>query len=256
MNKVALVTGGSRGIGLGIARCLAADKCDLAIGDIRAEAEVQEALNELRSSGVDVLYIQADVSSRDDRLRMLTEIKNHFGRLNVLVNNAGIGVLKRGDMLEATEESYDRVMDVNLKAPYFLTQAVADWMIKQQQESPDFEGCVVNTSSMSATVASITRGEYCLSKAGLSMATKLWAVRLGECGIPVYEIRPGIIKTDMTAPVKAVYDKLIAEGLTIQQRWGLPEDVGRAVAMLVRGDLTYATGQALIIDGGMTLQRL
>ena len=256
MNKVALVTGGSRGIGLGIARCLAADKCDLAIGDIRAEAEVQEALNELRSSGVDVLYIQADVSSRDDRLRMLTEIKNHFSRLNVLVNNAGIGVLKRGDILEATEESYDRVMDINLKAPYFLTQAVADWMIKQQQESPDFEGCVVNTSSMSATVASITRGEYCLSKAGLSMATKLWAVRLGECGIPVYEIRPGIIKTDMTAPVKAVYDKLIAEGLTIQQRWGLPEDVGRAVAMLVRGDLTYATGQALIIDGGMTLQRL
>ena len=256
MNKVALVTGGSRGIGLGIARCLAADKCDLAIGDIRNEAEVQEALNELRGRGVDVLYIQADVSSRDDRLRMLTEIKNHFGRLNVLVNNAGIGVLKRGDMLEATEESYDRVMDVNLKAPYFLTQAVADWMIKQQQESPDFEGCVVNTSSMSATVASITRGEYCLSKAGLSMATKLWAVRLGECGIPVYEIRPGIIKTDMTAPVKAVYDKLIAEGLTIQQRWGLPEDVGRAVAMLVRGDLTYATGQALIIDGGMTLQRL
>ncbi len=256
MNKVALVTGGSRGIGLGIARCLAADKCDLAIVDIRNEAEVQEALNELRGSGVDVLYVQADVSSRDDRLRMLTKIKNHFGRLNVLVNNAGIGVLKRGDMLEATEESYDRVMDVNLKAPYFLTQAVADWMIKQHREKPDFEGCVVNISSMSATVASITRGEYCLSKAGLSMATKLWAVRLGELGIPVYEIRPGIIMTDMTAPVKGVYDKLIAEGLAIQRRWGLPEDVGRAVAMLVRGDLTYATGQALIIDGGMTLPRL
>jgi len=256
MNKVALVTGGSRGIGLGIARCLAADKCDLAIGDIRAEVEVQEALTELRKTGVDVLYVQADVSSRDDRLRMLTEIKNHFGRLNVLVNNAGIGVLKRGDILEASEESYDRVMDVNLKAPYFLTQAVADWMIKQQRESQDFEGCIVNISSVSATVASITRGEYCLSKAGVSMATKLWAVRLGECGIPVYEIRPGIIMTDMTAPVKAVYDKLIAEGLTLQRRWGLPEDVGRAVAMLVRGDLTYATGQALIVDGGMTSQRL
>ena len=256
MNKVALVTGGSRGIGLGIARCLAADKCDLAIVDIRNEAEVQEALNELRGRGVDVLYIQADVSSRDDRLRMLTEIKNHFGRLNVLVNNAGIGVLKRGDILEATEESYDRVMDINLKAPYFLTQAVADWMIKQQQESTNFEGCIVNISSVSATVASITRGEYCLSKAGVSMATKLWAVRLGELDIPVYEIRPGIIMTDMTAPVKGVYDKLIAEGLTIQRRWGLPEDVGRAVAMLVRGDLPYTTGQALIIDGGMTLQRL
>ena len=256
MNKVALVTGGSRGIGLGIARCLAADKCDLSIGDIRAEVEVQEALTELRKTGVDVLYVQADVSSRDDRLRMLTEIKNHFGRLNVLVNNAGIGVLKRGDILEAREESYDRVMDVNLKAPYFLTQAVADWMIKQQRESQDFEGCIVNISSVSATVASITRGEYCLSKAGVSMATKLWAVRLGECGIPVYEIRPGIIMTDMTAPVKAVYDKLIAEGLTLQRRWGLPEDVGRAVAMLVRGDLTYATGQALVVDGGMTSQRL
>jgi len=256
MNKVALVTGGSRGIGLGIARCLAADRCELAIGDIRDEAEVQGTLNELRGGGADVLYVRADVSRRDDRQRMLTEIKARFGRLNVLVNNAGIGVLKRGDILEASEESYDRVMDVNLKGPYFLTQAVARWMIEQQQKTPNFTGCIVNISSVSATVASVTRGEYCLSKAGVSMATRLWAVRLGEVGIPVYEIRPGIIMTDMTAPVRQVYDKMFAEGLALERRWGLPEDVGRAVAMLVRGDLPYATGQALVVDGGMTLQRL
>jgi 3-oxoacyl-[acyl-carrier protein] reductase len=148
------------------------------------------------------------------------------------------------------------VMNVNLKGPYFLTQAIANWMIEQQGADPGFEGCIVNISSISATVLSTDRGEYCLSKAGVSMATRLWAARLGEYGIPVYEVRPGITMTDMTRAVKAKYDKLIAEGLTVQPRWGFPQDVGRAVAMLVRGDLSYSTGQAIIVDGGLTLPRL
>jgi 3-oxoacyl-[acyl-carrier protein] reductase len=147
-------------------------------------------------------------------------------------------------------------MGINLKGPYFLTQAVANWMIEQQRENEGFQGCIVNISSISATVASPSRGEYCISKAGVSMATKLWAVRLGEFGIPVYEIRPGVIKTDMTQPVTTRYDKLIAEGFTIQPRWGFPEDIGRAVAMLVRGDLAYSTGQVIMVEGGITVQRL
>jgi NAD(P)-dependent dehydrogenase (short-subunit alcohol dehydrogenase family) len=147
-------------------------------------------------------------------------------------------------------------MGINLKGPYFLTQAVANWMIAQQKESTDFAGCIINVSSISATVASTSRGEYCISKAGVSMATQLWAVRLGEFGIPVYEIRPGVIKTDMTAAVQEKYDRLIAEGLTVQPRWGYPDDIGKAVAALVRGDLPYSTGQVILVDGGLTLQRL
>jgi NAD(P)-dependent dehydrogenase (short-subunit alcohol dehydrogenase family) len=162
----------------------------------------------------------------------------------------------RADILEASEESFDRVMAVNLKGPYFLTQASARWMIRQKQADSNFEGCVINISSISATVASPSRGDYCVSKAGLSMATKLWAARLGEFSIPVFEVRPGVVMTDMTAAVKERYDKLIEEGLTIQGRWGLPEDVGRAVAMLVRGDLTYSTGQVVMVDGGLMVHRL
>jgi len=162
----------------------------------------------------------------------------------------------RADILEATEESYEWVMRINLQGPYFLTQAVANWMIEQQQGQDDFEGCIVNISSISATVASPSRGEYCISKAGVGMATKLWAVRLGEYGIPVYEIRPGVIQSDMTKTVKDKYDKLIGEGLMVQARWGLPMDVGKAAAMLVRGDVAYSTGQVIMVDGGMTLQRL
>ncbi|MBN1582371.1 MAG: 3-ketoacyl-ACP reductase [Anaerolineae bacterium] len=256
MGHVALVTGGGRGIGLGIARCLAAEGYDLAICGVRSQDRVQTTLDDLGSLGVEVLYCQADVSDSQDRARLLGEIKARYGRLNVLVNNAGVAPRTRADILEATEESYERVMSINLKGPYFLTQAVARWMIAQQQETPDFRGCIINVSSISATVASPSRGEYCLSKAGVSMATQLWAVRLGEFGIPVYEVRPGVIETDMTAVVKEKYDKLIAGGLTVQPRWGFPEDVGRAVASLVRGDFPYSTGQVIMVDGGLTLQRL
>ncbi len=256
MPKVALVTGGSRGIGLGISRCLASEGYNLAICGRRSETQVGDTLSALRKTGVEVLYIRADVAQRDDRSQLLAEIKEHFGGLNVLVNNAGVAPEKRVDMLETSEESFDRVMEVNLKGPYFLTQAAARWMIKQKQADSNYEGCIVNISSISATVASPGRGEYCVSKAGLSMATKLWAAQLGESGIPVYEVRPGIVMTDMTAGVREHYQKLIDGGLTIQPRWGLPEDVGKAVAMLVRGYLVYSTGQLIMVDGGLTVDRL
>jgi NAD(P)-dependent dehydrogenase (short-subunit alcohol dehydrogenase family) len=254
--KVALITGAGRGIGLGIAMALAAEACDIVVMDIQPEDAVMPALSELRNLGADVLYCRADVTDPEARQRTLDEIEARFGKLNVLVNNAGVAPKVRADILEASEESYDWVMTINLKGPYFLTQAVANWMIAQQEEDPDFEGTIVNISSISATVASPSRGEYCLSKAGVSMATKLWATRLGEFDIPVFEIRPGVIKTDMTKTVQEKYDRLIAEGLTLQERWGYPEDVGRAVAALVRGDFAYSTGQVILVDGGMTLQRL
>ena len=256
MKNVALITGGSRGIGLGIARCLAAIEHDLVICGVRAQELVQDTLAELRATGSDVLYCQADVSDREAQSRMLSCIRDHFGRLNVLVNNAGVAPKVRADILVATEESYDRVMNINLKGPYFLTQAVANWMIEQGKAVPNFQGCIVNVSSISATVASPSRGEYCISKAGVSMASQLWAVRLGEFGIPVYEVRPGVTLTDMTKVVKDTYDTLIANGLTVQPRWGFPDDVGKAVAMLAQGDLPYSTGQVIMVDGGLTLQRL
>jgi len=254
--KVALITGAGRGIGLGIAKALAAEGLDIAVGDIQDEAAVEPALQALRDLGAGVLYGRADVSDAADRARLLADVRERFGRLHVLVNNAGVAPRVRADILEATEESFERVLRINLQGPYFLTQAAANWMIEQKKQDPAFEGCIVNISSVSATVASPSRGEYCLSKAGVSMATKLWAARLGEFGIPVYEVRPGIIKTDMTRGVQGKYDKLIAEGLLVQARWGLPEDVGKAVAMLARGDVGYSTGQVLMVDGGMSVQRL
>ena len=256
MNKVALITGGSRGIGLGIAHSLAGEGCDLVICGVRAADQVGEPLAALRERGVDVLYCRSDVSDREARARLLAETAAHYGRLNVLVNNAGVAPRQRLDILEASEESYDRVMSINLKGPYFLTQAVARWMVAQHEADASFAGCIVNVSSISATVVSTNRGEYCLSKAGISMATQLWAARLGEYGIPVYEVRPGVTLTDMTRVVKGKYDRLIAEGLTVQPRWGYPEDVGKTVAMLVRGDLPYSTGQVIMVDGGLTIPRL
>lgn len=254
--QVALVTGGGRGIGYGIARCLAQEGYALAICGVREEQAVADALQELRELGAEVHYCQADVTSPAARTQMLADIRQYFGQLNVLVNNAGVAPNVRADILDATEESFERVMKINLQGPYFLTQAVARWLIEQKRADADFPACIVNVSSISATVASPSRGEYCLSKAGVSMATRLWAVRLGEFHIPVYEVRPGIIQTDMTAPVQAKYDKLIAEGLLVQARWGLPQDIGRAVAALARGDLAYSTGQVIMVDGGLTLDRL
>jgi len=239
MSKVALVTGGSRGIGLGIAQCLLKDGFAVAICGVRPTCEHKE-----------FFYCQCDVSDASARQRMLDAIRKQFGQLDVLVNNAGIAPKVRADILEATEDSFDELIRTNLKGPYFLTQAVARWMIEQKR------GCIINVSSISATVASVNRGDYCISKAGVAMATQLWAARLGEYNIPIYEVRPGVIKTDMTAPVTAKYDKLFAEGLAIQRRWGTPEDVGKVVAALARGDFPYSTGAVVMVDGGLTVQRL
>jgi NAD(P)-dependent dehydrogenase (short-subunit alcohol dehydrogenase family) len=257
MKKTALVTGGARGIGFGISQKLAKENFDLIICGTRPEESVKDAVESLKQMGADVLYCQCNIADANDRQKMLKTIKTEKGSLNLLVNNAGVAPNVRADILEATEESYERVMKINLQGPYFLTQAVANWMIELKQVDESFECSIVNVSSISASTASPSRGEYCISKAGISMATQLWAVRLGEFNIPVYEIRPGIIKTDMTSAVTAKYDKLIHEdGLLVQDRWGYPEDIGKAVAMLARGDLPYSTGQVLMIDGGFSLERL
>jgi 3-oxoacyl-[acyl-carrier protein] reductase len=256
MKKVALITGGTRGIGLGVARALAQIGCDLALCGTRPDEAVKEAVAELRALGCEALYVKANVADRVERENLVKAARKRFGRLNLLVNNAGIGPRVRADILEATEESFDEVLDTNLRGPYFLTQSVAKWMIEQHKADAGFWGCVVNVSSISAEVASVNRGEYCISKAGVAMATKLWATRLGEFGIPVYEVRPGVIKTDMTAGVSAKYDQLLSSGLTIQPRWGTAEDVGRAVAALTRGDFPYSSGSVFMVDGGLTVQRL
>jgi 3-oxoacyl-[acyl-carrier protein] reductase len=254
--KTALVTGGGRGIGLGISKALAEDGFDIAFCGVRSADEVTTTIEELQRKKVDVLYTQADLGSAEARSRLLSQVRNRFGQLNLLVNNAGVAPKERQDVLAATEASFDRVLNINLKGPYFLTQGVAKWMVQQREADPSYTGSIVNVSSISASVASVSRGEYCLSKAALSMATKLWATRLAEFGIPVFEIQPGLVQTDMTANVKKKYDHFIETGGTLEKRWGTPEDVGRIVKMLARGDLPYSTGQVIVMDGGLTLPRL
>ncbi|MCA9024905.1 MAG: 3-ketoacyl-ACP reductase [Planctomycetaceae bacterium] len=256
-SPVALITGGARGIGLGIAERLAGEGYRLILNGVRTETEVAPVLDGLRDrKSVDVHYCQGDVSLAADRERMIAETRSAFGRLDVLVNNAGITSPGRKDILEADEASFDRVIGINLKGGFFLTQLAANWMIEQRRHDPEQRMCVVNISSVSSEIVSVNRGDYCLTKAAIGMATKLWAVRLAEFGIDVYEVRPGVIESDMTAGVTEKYDRLIAEGLTHERRWGKPEDVGRAVATLVRGDIPYATGQVLKIDGGMTIRAM
>lgn len=256
MKKVALITGGTRGIGLGISRTLAAEGFDLALNGLREEKKVQEVLDELAGTGSELIYCRGNLADQQDRGSIFKQVMDHFGRVNLLVNNAGMAPRERNDLLDMGEDSFHEVMDVNLSGPFFLTQQVAKHMLEKKQSDPEFNACIVNISSVSATLASVNRGEYCMSKAGMSMMTQLFAVRLGEYDIPVFEVRPGVIRTDMTAGVSAKYDQLIAEGLTIQRRWGMSEDVGRAVASLARGDLAYSTGQVIQVDGGMTLGRL
>ena len=254
--QVALVTGGSRGIGFGIARELAGLGFDLAINGMRPEEQVADALTALRGLGAEVIYAPGDIGSGEARTSMLACVRERFGRLNWLVNNAGVAPRQRLDLLETSEESFDYVVGTNLRGAFFLSQAAARWMIEQKQADAGFSGGIINVSSISATVVSVNRGEYCIAKAGLSMTTQLFAARLGEFGLPVYEVRPGITRTDMTAGVTEKYDKLIADGLCVTRRWGEPKDVGRAVAALARGDFPYSTGQVIMVDGGLTMPRL
>jgi 3-oxoacyl-[acyl-carrier protein] reductase len=256
MAKVAFITGGTRGIGLGIAIEMAKVGFDLAVNGIREESTVKQVLDELSKFGVEVAYVRGDVSKSDERIKMVKRIFERFGKLNVLINNAGIAPKERKDILEATEESFEYVLNVNLQGPYFLTQLVANKMIEKKSQMPDEFFCIINVSSVSASVASVNRGEYCISKAGIAMATKLWASRLGEFDIPVYEIQPGVIQTDMTAGVQEKYDRMFRDGMAIQKRWGFPSDIGKVAAAMACGSMPYSTGQVVFVDGGMTIQRL
>jgi 3-oxoacyl-[acyl-carrier protein] reductase len=251
----ALVTGGSRGIGLGIAQRLLADGYQVVINGMRDSEAVAETLEELSHLG-DITYVAADVGTADGRSYLVAETLAVAGRLDVLVNNAGITSPGRKDILEATEEDLDTVLAVNLKGPLFLTQSLARHMIEEHEADPAFRGRIVNITSISAAVATPNRSEYCISKAGLSMTTMLWATRLAEYGIDVFEVRPGVIQTDMTAPVAEKYESLIANGLTLDRRFGMPEDVAAVVAALAAGDIPYSTGQILTVDGGLTIARL
>jgi 3-oxoacyl-[acyl-carrier protein] reductase len=255
-NKTALITGGSRGIGLGIARCLAQQGYNLAINGVRSEELIQDTLDELRALGVQVVYCQGSIASAEERSALVEKAYTELGTLNVLVNNAGIAPRQRLDLLDTTPESFRELLDTNLEGPFFLTQEVARRMAVAKEADPAFQGSIVFVTSISATVASINRGEYCISKAGLAMTASLFAVRMAEYNIPVYEVRPGVITTDMTSKVQSKYDQLFDGGMALQARWGTPEDVGKAVASLVRGDFPYSTGQVINVDGGMLIDRL
>ncbi|HJU41975.1 MAG TPA: 3-ketoacyl-ACP reductase [Vicinamibacterales bacterium] len=250
---IAIVTGGGRGIGLGISRALAQTGWDLAIAGVRPVAELADIIRELQSFGGRVHYVSADVSNHADRVRLVKDVIGTLGTPSALVNNAGIAPRVRADLLEASEQSFEEIVRTNLQGPYFLTQLVANAMIV---DTATPRRGIVFITSVSAEMASVNRGDYCVSKAGLSMAAKLFAVRLAEHRIPVYEIRPGIVATDMTAAVKDKYDLRIAGGLVPDARWGTPDDVGAMAALLLREDLTYATGTVVHVDGGLTIPRL
>lgn len=253
---IALVTGASRGIGRGIAISLGGLGWKVAVNYAGNQTAADECVAMVRAAGGDALAIQGDISIGADRERLIRETVAWGGRLDLLVNNAGIAPTVRADLLEAGEESFDRLIAVNLKGPFFLTQLAARQMTTQAPDASGSRGQVIIVSSISAYTASTNRGDYCVAKAGLGMVTKLFAARLADSGIRVYEIRPGVIATDMTGTVKAKYDALIADGLTPIRRWGLPEDIGRAVAAVARGDLPFSTGEVLNVDGGFHLHTL
>jgi NAD(P)-dependent dehydrogenase (short-subunit alcohol dehydrogenase family) len=266
MNRVALITGASRGIGRGIALELGRLGHHLVInyaGNMDAAQQTQKdciALAKTCGKAVRAEICQADISLHADRQKLIDYTRQTFGRLDLLVNNAGVGPNVRADILEAGEESFDRLIAINVKGPYFLTQLAARWMIEQcgrdGMATADYRPKIVTVSSISAYTASTNRGDYCVAKAALAMLTPLFAARLAEHGINVYEIRPGIIATDMTGPVKDKYDKLIADGLTPIKRWGAPEDIGKAVAAIAQDLLPFSTGEIINVDGGFHLRRL
>jgi NAD(P)-dependent dehydrogenase (short-subunit alcohol dehydrogenase family) len=249
--SVAVVTGGTRGIGLGIARALARDGWRLVVSGVRPAAEVQGVVDELAALGGGAHYCASDVAVAADRTRLVEEAIATFGGIDALVNNAGRAPAVRADVLDASEDSFESLLRTNLQGPYFLTQQVAKHMLARGRAAG-----IVFVTSVSAELASINRGDYCVSKAGLAMAARLFALRLAPAAIPVFEVRPGVIATDMTARVKDVYDQRIADGLVPEGRWGTPEDVGRVVAALLRGDAPYSTGSVVHVDGGLTLGRL
>lgn len=256
MNRSALITGGTRGIGLGIANQLAQAGFNLLLNGVRSENHVLEAIAGLEEYNVEVAYCQADISTREGRDRLISCAKDNFEILHILINNAGVAPVKRDDLLEMSEESYDRVMTINLKGPFFLTQQFARLMVEWKKSVSGYSGCVINIGSVSATLVSTQRGQYCISKAGIAMMTSLFAVRLGEHDIPVYEVRPGVIETDMTSSVLEKYRELRDQGLFVESRLGVPDDIGKVVAGLAQGSFPYSTGNVVVVDGGLTIPRL
>jgi 3-oxoacyl-[acyl-carrier protein] reductase len=253
---VALVTGASRGIGRAIAVRLAREGYAAVVNYHSNRDAADEVVQEIAAAGGQAAAIQADVGSSTDRQRMVAETLAEFGRIDVLVNNAGITSVGRKDLLDATEESWDAVFATNLKGPFFLAQHVAREMIRLAKRSQIDYGTIVNVSSISAYAVSTNRADYCMAKAALQMMTWLLADRLAELRIRVYEVCPGVIASDMTAPVKEKYNKLIADGLSPIRRWGQPDDVAAAVAMLARGELPFSTGERINVDGGFHIRRL
>jgi 3-oxoacyl-[acyl-carrier protein] reductase len=264
MNPVSLITGASRGIGRGIALELAKLSHDLVInyaGNAEAARKTaDDCVAAAAGKTIRAEICQADISVGTDRAKLIAFTREKFGRLDLLVNNAGVAPNVRADILDAGEESFDRLIAINVKGPYFLTQLAAKWMIEQTQSTHHAPRAtlpkIITISSISAYTASTNRGDYCVSKAALSMLTPLFAARLAQHGINVYEIRPGIIATDMTGAVKEKYDKLIADGLTPIQRWGTPEDIGRAVSAIAGDAFPFSTGEVINVDGGFHLRRL
>lgn len=253
---VALVTGASRGIGKGISLALAAHGYDIAGVATSLTSGIEDTKRKVEALGQRLAAIAADIGNLDDHARILDETIGAFGHIDVLVNNAGVAPKVRLDILETTEESFDRLIDINLRGPFFLTQRVASQMIAQVKSGAAIAPKIIFITSISSNVASTNRAEYCISKAGLSMAAQTYAVRLAEYGINVYEIRPGMTDTDMVAPAKKKYDDLIASGILLTPRWGTPEDIGKAVVAFAEGYFDYATGAVVEVGGGYGVQRL
>ena len=255
MKKTAIVTGGSRGIGYAVAKQLGLDGCQIVIFSLEEPDSCREAFEKLTELGIDWYYIQGSIDAEESREKLVRETVDHFGRIDILVNNAGVAPKTRNDLLEMTEESFDRVMGINAKGTMFLTQAVARQMVGQEQIFPN-KGHIVNIGSCSAEVSSVSRGEYCISKAAVSMLTTLYADRLAAEGIVVNEVRPGVIATDMTRVVTEKYDKLFADGAFPIARWGKPEDVAGVVSLFCSDRVLYTTGNYVDVDGGFHIKRL
>lgn len=254
---VAVITGASRGIGRAIAISLASEGFDIAAIARSIDSEGMGILNkEVEKKGVDFFPVGLDISCTGCQKEVVSNILDRYGRIDILVNNAGVAPLQRNDLLEMTEESYDRVLNINLKGPIFFAQKIAKEMIWLKQQIVDYKPLIIFISSVSAALTSTNRSEYCVSKAGLSMASTIFADRLSKEEIKVFEVRPGIIQTDMTVKVKDKYDKMIQEGRIPQNRWGLPEDIGKAVASIARGDWNFSTGMVFEISGGLNIHRL
>jgi 3-oxoacyl-[acyl-carrier protein] reductase len=252
---VALITGGRRGIGRGIALALAGSGFDLVVNDLERDRDAEDTLAAAAERGARAAFLAADIADLGAHAHLVDDAIGAFGRVDCLVNNAGVSVLSRGDLLDVSLESYDRCLSVNLRGPFFLTQLVARKMLSRPAREGAPPRSIVTITSVNAELASTNRGEYCISKAGASMLTRLFALRLAPHGVGVYEIRPGIIRTSMTAPVAERYDREIAAGATPIARWGEPEDIGRAVATVAAGRLPFSAGQVIWVDGGLGVPR-